>query len=162
MRYPATSEMIHRASEAWANPLGSRSRTKALLKRLFDRHYISRQEIPTPGRGNNPMLYYLSPRASELCPELEELAARVRKGKRCPLFRGLSESPHHTLAASSFCAELELISQIKQGLLQRVKYPVAKGEEQQLRGGPARLSGAVGGCRRATWQGPGQTEPWRR
>ena len=53
----------------------------------------------------------------------------------------------------------EPISQTKQGLLHRVKYPVLRKEAQQLRGRPARLSG---GCRCAIWQGPGQTGPCRR
>ncbi len=101
LRYPLTAEMILKASNAWKRPYTNSSQTKKDLKQLVNEKFLGRQEIPSIGSGRSAFLYYLKPRACQLVPGLDGL------NRHNALFRGFTEAPWHTLAASEFCAELE-------------------------------------------------------
>jgi hypothetical protein len=101
MRYPLTAEMLLRTSAAWERPYTNRTQLKRDLKALVDAGAIGRQEVPAIGMGRNVFLYHLKPRACRMFPGFEAL------NRRDAVFRGFAEAPWHTLAASSFCAEME-------------------------------------------------------
>lgn len=101
LRYPLTARMLLKVSKAWRRPYTNPSQTKKDLKLLVDRKLLGRQEIPSIGSGRSAFLYYLKPRACQIIPGLDSL------NRSNSLFRGFTEAPWHTLAASEFCAELE-------------------------------------------------------
>ena len=101
LRYPLTAEMLLKASKAWKRPYTNASQVKKDLKLLKDEKLLGRQEIPSIGSGRSAFLYYLKPSACNLIPGLHTI------NRSNALFRGFTEAPWHTLAASEFCAELE-------------------------------------------------------
>ena len=108
MRYPATVDMLLKASKAWDEPIHSRVRAYAIIRRLYKKGYIGRQELPVIGYGRSPLLYFVQPKAKQICPDLATLLEVESKHNVATLFRATSEtSPHHAIATSSLCAELE-------------------------------------------------------
>ncbi len=96
-----TAEMLQRASESWTQPLRTLQRTREVLAGMRKAGLLRSQELPTYGPGRNPRIWFLAPGAARIVPEVG-LVSR----KNC-LLRGFAREPTHSLATSSFCAEVE-------------------------------------------------------
>lgn len=109
MRYPATIEMIQKASCMWTTPLGSPTSTKRLIYSMLERKFINRVKMADTQRGEKPFIYFLRPSAEQIYEGLKPYSTHARKGRSHCFFRPFKDkhTARHDMAAAQFYAELE-------------------------------------------------------
>lgn len=107
MRFPASPQMILEASQMWTHPFPSLRVTQRFLHKMHQKEWVSRISIPLFRLGQPAYLYFLTPKAHQLCGEVQEEYAL--RGMKSSIFQpiNLKNNFHHDLAAALYCCALE-------------------------------------------------------